>query len=58
MADRSFRLASAGIGLAALADSLDGWLTSRLRRKACGDHGIAINLGRRLESSSSRISID
>ena len=42
MADRSFRLASAGIGLAALADSLDAWLISRLRRKACGDHGIAM----------------
>ena len=58
MADRSFRLASARIGLAPLADSHDGWMTSRLRRKACGDHGIAINLEGRSESSRSRISID
>ena len=34
MADRSFLLASARIGLAPLADLLDGWITSRLRRKA------------------------
>ena len=34
MADRSFLLASARIGLAPLANSLDGWITSRLRRKA------------------------
>ena len=31
MADRSFLLASARIGLAPLANSLDGWITSRLR---------------------------
>jgi hypothetical protein len=39
MADRSFLLAPARIGLAPLADSLDGWITSCLRRKVCGDHG-------------------
>jgi hypothetical protein len=38
-ADRSFVLASARIGLAPLADSLDGWITSRLRRKVRGDQG-------------------
>ena len=58
MADRSFPLASARIGLVPLADSLDGWITSRLRRKACGDHGIAITLEGGSEPSRSRISID
>ncbi len=58
MADRSFLLASARIGLAPLADSLDGRMTSRLRRKVCGDHGIAITLEGRSEASRSRISID
>ena len=50
MADRSFLLASARIGLPPLADSLGGWITSRLRRKACGDQGITINLVGRSES--------
>jgi hypothetical protein len=58
MADSSFLLALARIGLAPPADPLDGWMTSRLRRKACGDQGIAINLEGRSESSRSRISID
>ena len=58
MADRSFLLASARIGLAPPADSLDGRMTSRLRRKVCGDHGIAITLEGRSEASRSRISID
>ena len=37
-ADRSFVLASARI------NSLDGWITSRFSRKACGDHGIVTTL--------------
>ena len=58
MADRSFLLASARIGLAPLADWLGGRMTSRLRRKVCGDHGIAITLEGRSDASRSRISID
>src|SRR5208337_3544463 len=57
-AHRSFVLASARIGLAPLVDSLDGWITSRLRRKVCGDQGIAITLAGRSEPSRNRISID
>src|SRR5271155_4613502 len=56
-ADRSFVLASARIGLAPVADSPDGWITSRLRRKVCGDHGIVITLEGRSVPSRSRISI-
>ena len=58
MADKSFLLASARIGLAPLADSLGGRMTSRLRRKVCGDHGITITLEGRSEPSRNRISVD
>jgi hypothetical protein len=58
IAARSFVLASARIGRAALVASLDDWITSRLRRKVCGDQGIAITLEGLSESPRRRISIE
>jgi hypothetical protein len=58
MADSNFLLASARIGLAPLANSLDGWIISRLRRRVCGDHGIVIASSGRSEPSRRWISIE
>jgi hypothetical protein len=56
-AERSILLASARIGRPPFAAPLDGWITSRSRRKVCGDHEIAITLEGWAEPSRNRISM-